>query len=82
MPCDHLGAPELMELAERELHERSVPISEWGGLRFRHGENLTGGMWASVVLEIERRGSQWILTRLDRNRESLPESELGLRRLG
>ncbi len=34
-------------------------------------------MWASVVMEAERRGDQWIVTRLDRRKESLPESEIG-----
>ena len=54
----------------------------WTGVRYRHGENLTDGMWASVLMEIERRGTQWVVTRLDRNREELPESAIGLRILG
>lgn len=82
MPCDHIGPPELIQMAEDELRSRGMAEPDWRGTRFRHGENLTGGMWASVLLEIERRGDQWIVTRLDRNRESLPESELGLRHLG
>jgi hypothetical protein len=79
MPCDHIGGPELIEMAEKHLGEQSVPPGEWPGLRFRWAENLTGGMWASVVLEIERRGAQWIVTRLDRNREPVPSEETGFR---
>ena len=79
MPCDHIGGPELIEMAEQHLRERAVSPAEWPGLRFRWSENLTDGMWASVVLEIERRGEQWIVTRLDRNRE--PVDETGFRAL-
>jgi hypothetical protein len=30
-------------------------------------------MWASIVVEVERRGDQWIVVRLDRNRERVEE---------
>lgn len=75
MPCDHTGPPELIDMAERHL--AGVPVEQWPGRRFRFSENITGGMWASVVLEVERRGDQWIVTRLDRNREPLIESDCG-----
>jgi hypothetical protein len=81
MPCDHKGGPELIEMAERHLGEGAVPREQWPGLRFRWSENLDGGMWASVIVEIERRGEQWIVTRLDRNREALPADETGFRAL-
>ena len=61
-------------MAETDLRARGVPESAWPGLRFRWSENLTDSMWASVVVEIERRGGQWIVTRLDRNREPLAET--------
>jgi hypothetical protein len=67
MPCDHKGGPELIEMAEQHLRETAVPPERWPGLRFRWSENLDDSMWASVVVEIERRGEQWIVTRLDRN---------------
>jgi len=75
MACDHKGAPELIEMAEDYLRQRD--IGDWQGLRFRWGENLAEGMWSSVVVEIERRGDQWVVTRLDRNREAIPEAEAG-----
>ena len=74
MPCDHKGGPELIEMAEKHLRAADVPEPQWGGLRFRWAENLTDAMWASVVVEIERRGGQWIVTRLDRNREAVGET--------
>ena len=74
MPCDHIGGPELIEMAEQHLRERGVSPAQWPGLRFRWAENLTDGMWASVAVEIERRGEQWIVTRLDRNREPLDDT--------
>lgn len=74
MPCDHKGGPELIEMAEEHLRGANVSEEEWPGLRFRWSENLDDSMWASVVVEIERRGAQWIVTRLDRNREPLGET--------
>ena len=66
-------------MAETHLREQGVAPERWPGLRFRWSENLTDSMWASVVLEIERRGEQWIVTRLDRNKE--PVEETGFRAL-
>lgn len=74
MPCDHKGGPELIDMAEEHLRNSSVPSTAWSGLRFRWSENLTDGLWASVVVEVERRGENWIVTRLDRNREPLAET--------
>ena len=61
-------------MAEAELRARGVPEGDWPGLRFRWSENLSDSMWASVIVEIERRGGQWIVTRLDRGREPLAET--------
>lgn len=66
-------------MAEESLRQREVAESEWPGLRFRWSENLTDSMWASVVVEIERRGSDWIVTRLDRRAE--PVEETGFQQL-
>jgi hypothetical protein len=79
MACDHIGPTELIEMAERHLRERGTAPSN--GMRFRWSENPVDGMWASIVTEIERRGDQWIVTRLDRNREALPDGETGFRAL-
>jgi len=79
MPCEHAGPHELMEMAEAHLAD--VPREQWPGRRFRWAENVTGGTWASVVLEVERRGDQWIVVRLDRNPEPLSEPDCGFREL-
>lgn len=74
MACDHKGGPELIEMAETELRDRGIDPRDWPGKRFRWAENLTEGMWASVVVEIERRGEQWVVTRLDRNQSAVTET--------
>ena len=79
MPCDHIGPPELIDMAEAHLREQGSEAGQ--GMRFRWSENPAEGMWASVVIDIERRGDQWIVTRLDRNREPLPLEETGFRAL-
>ena len=78
MSCDHKGPLEVMTMAEEMLRARGVAEDAWPGMKVRHAENTPGGMWASVVIDIERRGDQWIVTRLDRNKETLAEPE-GLR---
>ena len=72
MACDHKGGPELIEMAE--THLRSHSLSPEPGMKFRWSENVVGGMWASVIVEIERRGEQWIVTRLDRRAEPVTET--------
>jgi hypothetical protein len=79
MPCDHVGPPEVIEMAESHLRKTNGEPAN--GMRFRWSENPPEGMWASVAIEIERRGEQWIVTRLDRNREPLPGDETGFRAL-
>ncbi len=67
-----------MERAEVWLRERGVPESKWGGMRIRHSENTPGGPWGSVVIEIERRDGDWIVTEIDRRSEPLTESGLSI----
>jgi hypothetical protein len=71
MACEHKGPLELMEMAEEHL--RDTPREEWRGRRFRWTENVDGGTWASVIVEVERRDDQWIVTRIDRNPERAAE---------
>jgi hypothetical protein len=79
MACDHVGPAELIEMAESHLREGGRAPAP--GMRFRWSENPIDGMWASIVTEIERRGDQWIVTRIDRNREPVPDGETGFRAL-
>jgi hypothetical protein len=79
MPCEHVGAPELIEMAEEHLRSRGVPQIEWPGSKFRYTENIADGMWVSVCVEIERRGDQWVVTRVDRSRQPAPEAETGFK---
>jgi hypothetical protein len=78
MPCDHAGPQEVIAMAEELL--RSEGEAAAPGAKFRWAENHDG-FFASAITEVERRGEQWVVTRLDRNKEPLPEEELGLRRL-
>jgi hypothetical protein len=78
MPCDHLQPEDIIQLAETQLRDRGLASDRWNGARVRHGENTPNGMWGSVVMELERRDGQWVVTRLDRNREPLRSDECGL----
>ena len=78
MACDHLQPQDIMQQAEEWLRGRGIAPERWPGIRVRHGENTPAGMWGSIVMELERRGDDWIVTRLDRNREPLDERDCGL----
>ncbi|HUP48203.1 MAG TPA: hypothetical protein VNA04_05365 [Thermoanaerobaculia bacterium] len=75
--CTHTNPPEVMTMAEIWLREQGLPEDGWPGLTVRHAENTPGGMWQSVVIEIERRGDQWIVTKIDRRDRPL-EDQAGL----
>jgi len=47
-------------------------------MKIRHAENTPGQRWSSVVIDIERRGEEWIVTQIDRRNESLPAGAVGL----
>ncbi len=79
MPCEHVGPVELIEMAEGHLRGRGIEEARWPGRSFRWSENVIDGTWASVILEVERRGEQWIVTRLERSAEPLVENETGFR---
>lgn len=66
-------------MAEQDLRERSIAEAAWNGLAFRWAENPPDGMWKSIVTEVERRGDEWVVTRIDRSAEALAEEELGFR---
>jgi hypothetical protein len=78
MPCDHAGPAEIIAMAEEELRAKGETPAD--GMRFRWAENHDG-YFASAVTEIERRREEWVVVRLDRNRERLPDGEVGLRRV-
>ncbi len=61
-----------MAKAEAWLRERGIPDERWTGMKVRHAENTPGGPWSSVVIDIERRGGEWIVTQIDRRFEPLP----------
>ncbi len=64
-------------MAEEHLKGRGIETARWPGAHFRWSENVASGVWAAVTLEVERRGEEWIVTRIDRFREPLPEGERG-----
>lgn len=79
--CAHKNPPEIITEAEQWLHDQGITPDRWAGLKVRHAENTPGTMWESVIIEIERRGADWVVTRLDRNRAPLDEAP-GLKLVG
>ncbi len=74
MPCDHTDPPVIMERAEEWLRQRGIAESQWNGMHLRHSENTPNAKgWKSVVIEIERRNDEWIVTDIDRRPETLDQ---------
>ncbi len=73
MPCAHTDPPVIMVKAEEWLRQRGVAESEWNGLRIRHAENTPDAPWKSVVIDIERRDGEWIVTQIDRRQATVDE---------
>ena len=68
-----------MQRAEDWLRERGVLPEKWSGLRIRHSENTPNAKgWKSVVIEIERREGEWIVTDIDRRPEVLTDVGLSI----
>ena len=78
MPCDHANPPDIMRKAEEWLRSKGVPEERWSGMKFRHVENTPGQRWNSVVIDIERRGAEWIVTAIDRRSDTVPPASVGL----
>ncbi len=72
--CAHSDPPDIMLRAEEWLNGRGVGKESWPGMTVRHAENTPGGRWESVVIDIERRGSEWIVTKIDRRPAPLDSS--------
>jgi hypothetical protein len=79
MACAHSNPPDIMARAEAWLRERGISADRWNGMKFRHAENTPGNPWSSVVIDIERRETEWIVTRIDRRPEPVPPGDVGLR---
>jgi len=69
--CAHSDPPDVMKKAEEWLIDRGIAQESWPGMVVRHAENTPGAMWESVVIDIERRGSEWIVTKIDRRPDPL-----------
>jgi hypothetical protein len=73
--CTHTGPPEVIVKAEVWLREQGIDDNRWSGLVVRHAENTPGGMWESVIIDIERRGDEWIVTNIDRRKVPVDGAE-------
>lgn len=80
MPCDHVGPPQLIEMAEKHLREQKLDPQLWPGWRFGYAEDLGDGR--VIRLEVVRRDEGWLVTRLDRSGPPLGDGENGFRVLG
>jgi hypothetical protein len=77
--CDHSDPPVVMERAEEWLKKRGVPREKWSGMRIRHAENTPNARgWKSVVIEVEFRDGNWIVTDIDRRPDPIAEPGLSV----
>ncbi len=75
--CSHVGPSELVAMAEKYLGKYQVAAQAWSGCKFGYGDNVEMPTHRSVYVEIERRGQDWVVTRLDRRPEPYKDGEGG-----
>jgi len=78
MGCEHVGPPQVIEMAESYLAERDVPAERWEGYSFAFKENKEHWGAKAFHTVVVRRDGAWVTTKIDRLPEPLPEGELGL----
>ncbi len=76
--CTHTGPQEVADMAQAYLTKAGVPVAEWDNCRFGFGENVVSDVWKSVFIEVERRGSDWVVMNIDRRKELISEADRGL----
>jgi hypothetical protein len=75
--CDHVGPNEVVEYAENELRARGLPPEQWDGARYAFSGNIDEH--ASVLIEVVREDGDWCVTKIERRKSPIPESETGYR---
>jgi hypothetical protein len=79
--CTHFQPADLAAAAQAALESSGIPESDWENQRYGWGSNEPTAHFRAVYMESTRRNGQWILTKLDRRKEPLEESFLGLKRV-
>jgi len=80
--CDHFQPDDFVSVVEDHLRTSGVPESEWEGLSFGWGGQLIESpRFKGLYMELTRREKDWVLTRLDRRLDPIPEDVLGLHTL-
>jgi hypothetical protein len=77
--CDHVGPEQVVEYAESALRERGLPPEQWEGARYAWSGNVDES--TSVHVEVVRERGDWRVTKLERRKVAVPESETGYRTL-
>ena len=77
--CDHIGPEQVVEYAEERLRERGLAPEQWDGARYAWAGNVDEH--TSVHVEVVREHGDWRVTKLERRKSAIPESESGYRTL-
>ncbi|MDB5105275.1 MAG: hypothetical protein JWP91_2964 [Fibrobacteres bacterium] len=77
--CDHFQPADLARLAEEYLNGKSIPAERWEGSRFGYGAGGGSGPFKAVITEVERKKGDWVVVRLDRRKEALPDADAGFK---
>ncbi|HEY6136643.1 MAG TPA: hypothetical protein VI670_02660 [Thermoanaerobaculia bacterium] len=77
--CDHIGPEQVVEYAEERLRERGLAPEQWDGARYAWAGNVDEH--TSVHVEVVREHGDWRVTKLERRKSAIPESESGYRAL-
>ncbi len=79
--CTHFQPADLIALTEKHLRDAGVPESEWEGRRFEWGGPIDSPPFNGLVLGCKRKNGSWVIIRLDRRKDGVPDDQIGFREI-
>jgi len=79
--CEHFQPADLVALASETLRARGVAEPDWEGRRFEWGGLIDSPPFNGLVLGCKRKDGNWVVTKIDRRKDGVPQELLGLREL-
>jgi hypothetical protein len=79
--CEHFQPADLVALAEQRLRETGVPEADWEGRRFEWGGLIDSPPFTGLVLGCKRKAGAWVITKIDRRKDGVPEGQIGFREI-
>ena len=79
--CTHFQPADLIEMTEKHLREAGVPPEQWEGRKFQWAGPIDSPPFTGLVLQCKRKEDNWVLIKLDRRKDGVPEDQVGFKEI-